>query len=229
MLSVLYFGSFNPLHLGHVAIAKYVLSLPEVEHFRFIVSPKSPFKEIETLQNANERLVALSNSIKKLNEHNGVITKVLHNYNIAKVLHNYNSTSTNNSSSNSANNNCYNTTPLQELLQKPLSHNKRFEVSNIEFTLPSPLYTCNTILEIKKNEPNNKFVLLMGSDNILSFEKWYNYKEILKNCQIWVYPREGYESTEICKKLGARLLNGSTINISSTLIRSCTDFTDWKF
>lgn len=226
MLSVLYFGSFNPLHLGHVAIAKYVLSLPEVEHFRFIVSPKSPFKEIETLQDANERLVALSNSIKILNEHNGVINKEPHNYNCTSSSTNNNNSSNN---SNSANNNSCSTTPLQELLQKPLSNNKRFEVSNIEFTLPSPLYTCNTILEIKKNEPNNKFVLLMGSDNILSFEKWYNYKEILKNCQIWVYPRDGYESAEICKKLGARLLSGSTINISSTLIRSCTDFTDWRF
>lgn len=198
MLSVLYFGSFNPLHLGHVAIAKYVLSLPEVEHFRFIVSPKSPFKSIETLQDANERLTALSNSIEGLNKNNGVITS------------------------------CKNSS-LQELLQKPLSSNKRFEVSDIEFSLPSPLYTCNTIKEIKRNEPNNKFVLLMGSDNILSFEKWYNYKEILKDCQIWVYPRDGYESSDICKKLGAKLLEGSTIDISSTLIRNSVNFSDWRF
>lgn len=203
MLCVLYFGSFNPLHLGHVAIAKYVLSQREVEHFRFIVSPKSPFKSIETLQNANERLVALSNSIKELNKHNGVITKELY----ARS----------------------NRTSLQELLKKPLSSNKKFEVSNIEFTLPSPLYTYNTIIEIKKNEPNNKFILLMGSDNILSFEKWYNYKEILKNCKIWVFPREGYESAEICKKLGAKLLSCPTIDISSTLIRGSEDFADWKF
>ena len=65
-LTVLYFGSFNPFHIGHAAVAKYVASLPWVEELCFVLSPKNPIKESNTLQDAHERWEDLQRVVKKL-------------------------------------------------------------------------------------------------------------------------------------------------------------------
>ncbi len=190
----LYFGSFNPLHIGHITIAKYVLLQEGVDSLKFVLSPQSPLKQ--DAGNANERYEALQCSIDLLN---------CSNFNFILQKGMFNSTEDEIKS--------------VEILQQPLPSNKKFEVSDIEFHLPKPLYTYNTLAELQKKYPNDKFIIIMGADNLSIINKWYKGEEILSKYQIWVYPREGYNTQELCKKYGATYLDAPQVNISSTQIR----------
>lgn len=52
----LYFGSFNPIHIGHLIIANHILNETEIEKLWFVVSPQNPFKESKSLLNEYDRL-----------------------------------------------------------------------------------------------------------------------------------------------------------------------------
>lgn len=92
-------------------------------------------------------------------------------------------------------------------------------VCDIEFRLPKPNYTINTLEELEKLYPDTKFSLAMGADNILYIEKWYRWRELLERFQIYVFPREGVDAGELCRRYGVNLVDAPLVNISSTDIR----------
>ena len=190
-LTVLYFGSFNPFHIGHASVAKFVASLPWVEQLCFVLSPKNPMKESNTLQDANERWEDLQRVVKKLNAENvgdqGSIP--------------WRDTS---SSPASATN----------------RGEEKFTASDIEFHLEPPLYTYNTLEKLSNLHPRKHFALLMGGDNINILHKWYRGEELLQKYPILVYPREGVDTEALCKEKGAIFIDAPMVNISSTQIRT---------
>ncbi|MCF0166230.1 MAG: nicotinate (nicotinamide) nucleotide adenylyltransferase [Bacteroidales bacterium] len=167
-LVVHYFGSFNPVHEGHLGIMRFVSSMEEVDTLEVIVSPHNPFKDKNSLADAGERLDAL---------------------------------------------------------RKATAGIAKLRVNDIEFSLTPPLYTINTLRELRKAEPGSRHVLLIGADNIASLHCWHKADELLKEFEIWVYPRPGYNPEPEFSRLaetGARLrlLDGVQLyDISSTRIR----------
>lgn len=128
----LYFGSFNPVHIGHIAIAGYMTEFAGLDQVWFIVSPHNPLKKKETLLADHQRL---------------------HMVNLA------------------------------------IGDSTRFRASDIEFKLPVPSYTIDTLIYLEEKYPKNKFVLVMGEDNLYTLHKWKNVNELINKCQLYIYPR----------------------------------------
>ncbi len=178
MITALFFGSFNPIHFGHISISKYLIQNENLDEVRFILSPHNPVKNIEDLEDPKTRMSKLIKSISS---------------------------------------------------DKDLDLNK-VKVSDIEFSLPTPLYTINTLKHIRNSEPEDEHILIIGGDNIQIIEKWYKWEEILKNFEVWVYPRKGSNAKECCEKYNSfawvkkvRYLNSAPFfDISSTEIRQKT-------
>lgn len=101
-----------------------------------------------------------------------------------------------------------------------LNIGKKVKVTDIEIALPKPYYSINTIKYFIKEEPNNKFFLILGADVLHELELWYNWKELIKLLEIWIYPRKGYNTKELCNKYGLKLLDAPEIDISSSQIRA---------
>ena len=94
-------------------------------------------------------------------------------------------------------------------------------VSDIEFHLPKPNYTINTLRALQQAEPDTDFVIAMGADNIAGIDRWREWEEIVNKFEIWVYPRKGFYVKRKCKKYGAKYLaDAQLVNISSTQIRA---------
>lgn len=169
MNCALYFGSFNPLHTGHIAIAKYVLQNCNVDLLRFVLTPENPFKAGSgILENEKTRLERLKSAINRFNEEYG---------------------------------------------------GQYAEVSTVEFELPRPNYTYNTLEYMRRNEPQTRFSIIMGADNIANIERWYKWREILSEYEVLVYPRRGFDAQALCRKYNTTLLNAPLCDISSTMIR----------
>ena len=172
MKVALLFGSFNPIHEGHLAILRYLVERTDADQVRLVVSPESPFKEGRgLLDNAAERLEAARAAV--------------------------------------------------------AAAGLSVDVSDVEFHLPAPRYTINTLRHLQKEEPENEFILVMGGDNIGSIERWYHGDEILRDFEIWVYPRPGYDASADCVRISETMrCKGITLfedapqnDISSTRIR----------
>jgi nicotinate-nucleotide adenylyltransferase len=131
----LYFGSFNPIHMGHMAIANYMVEFTGLDEFWFVVTPQNPHKEKKNLLNDYDRL---------------------------------------------------------EMVQRAVEGDDRLQVSDIEFFLPKPSYTIDTLTYLKERNPTRQFKILMGSDNLQNFHRWKNYEAILENYGLLVYPRHGF-------------------------------------
>lgn len=172
MRCALFFGSFNPLHYGHVSIARYLLAQCSVDQVRLILSPKNPLKDARVLSDADERLCALRKSVAELCE-------------------------------------------------------DRICVSDVEFHLPSPLYTINTLRYLREAEPDNELILVIGADNMVILEEWHEWQALIQEFEIWVYPRKGSDGEGLCRHYaslpgtrGIRFLADAPLyNISSTEIR----------
>ena len=148
MKTALLFGSFNPIHEGHLAILRWLLEKTDADEVRLVVSPQSPFKKDQGLvDNAVERL---SGARKAVAEAGLAVT-----------------------------------------------------VSDVEFHLPEPWYTIDTLRFLQRQEPDRDFVLVMGGDNIASLERWYKGAEILRDFAVWVYPRPGTDARPIVDRLNA--------------------------
>lgn len=158
----LFFGSFNPVHIGHMAIANYMLEFTGLERIWFVISPHNPFKKKETLLPDVQRL---------------------------------------------------------RLVREAIGDFLKFRASDIEFKLPQPSYTIDTLAYLKEKFPKNEFSLIMGSDNLRTFPKWKNYTEILKAHDIYVYPRLGSDSGELRSHPRVKLTDAPLMEISATKIR----------
>lgn len=159
----LYFGSFNPIHTGHLIIAESILLQKEIDKVWFVVSPQNPFKKSQGLLNETSRFF---------------------------------------------------------LTQLAVENNEYFGASNIEFSLPKPSYTIDTLTYLKEKYPTHTFSLLMGGDNLEHFEKWKNYETILENYKIYVYKRPDASNQNKLNHPNIIILDVPMIEISSTLIRS---------
>lgn len=158
----LFFGSFNPIHVGHMALANYMVEFTDMEQVWFVISPHNPLKEKASLLNQNQRLYMVNVAIED---------------------------------------------------------DARFKSSTIEFDLPQPSYTINTLVHLKEKYPQHTFSLIIGQDNLESFHKWKNYEEILKKYKLYVYPRPGAKSSELEQHPNVVLTQAPFIDISSTFIR----------
>jgi len=177
MKTGLYFGSFNPLHTGHLTIFRYLLENSDLERVVLVVSPQNPLKENWEEENRDSRFKNITESIERLKSRS----------------------------------------PEDGGLSKEDA--KRLSVSDIEFYLTPPLYTINTLRTLRDLEPHEKFVLIIGADNLSIIEKWHDWQELLSEFEVWVYPRTGYNAIDLCKKYGTRLIDAPLIDISSTEIR----------
>ena len=157
----LYFGSFNPIHIGHLIIANHVLNETSINKIWFIVSPQNPFKESKTLLNEFDRL---------------------------------------------------------HLVRLATQDDNRIKCSDIEFNLPKPSYTSNTLAFLSEKYPEHQFSIIMGSDSYQNLDKWKNYETIINNYPVYVYKREGHEIKKTFDK-EAVILNAPIIQISASQIR----------
>jgi len=157
----LYFGSFNPIHTGHLIIANYVAYNTDLDKVWLVVSPQNPLKPAGSL----------------LNEHNRF-----------------------------------------HLVELAIKDEPKLRASNIEFSLPRPSFTIDTLTYLTEKFPTQEFTIIMGSDSFQNITRWRNYQQIIRNYPIYVYLRPGHEVSETH---GARVevLKAPMLDISSTDIR----------
>ena len=159
----LYFGTFNPIHIGHLIIANHMVNYTDLDEVWFVVSPLNPFKKKKTLLDNYARL---------------------------------------------------------ELVYRAIKDYDRLRVSDIEFGLPRPSYTINTLVYITEKYPNKDFSLIMGGDNLNSFHKWKNYELILQNHELYVYPRLLSAKSSLDNHEKINLVDAPIMQISSSFIRN---------
>ena len=159
----LYFGSFNPIHHGHLLIASYILQHTELKQVWFVVSPQNPLKPAASLLNEYHRLY---------------------------------------------------------LVQLAIEGENNFKASDIEFKLPKPSYTVDTLTYLQERYPTNEFAIIMGSDSFQNLPKWKNYNWLLQHYPIYVYKRPEHEHLLAYPNAkGVHVLNAPLLPISSTEIR----------
>jgi nicotinate-nucleotide adenylyltransferase len=161
----LFFGTFNPIHVGHLIIANYLAENSDLDQIWMVVTPLSPFK---------------------------VKQSMLDNYQRLEMVH---------------------------LATKDYT---TIRPSDIEFNLPQPNYTVNTLAYLKEKFPEHQFALIMGEDNLKSFHKWKNYEVILEEHEMYCYPRisNGKVETQFDNHPNIHHVSAPIIELSSTLIRS---------
>lgn len=143
----LYFGTYNPIHVGHLIIANHMVDYTKLDQVWFVVSPQNPFKTKASLLKDYHRLA---------------------------------------------------------LVNVAIEGNDKLKASNIEFNLPRPSYTIDTLTHIQEKHPEHSFSIIMGEDNLRSFHKWKNYEQILINYSVFVYPRvltENEDNTDLSTAL----------------------------
>nr|WP_299071128.1 nicotinate (nicotinamide) nucleotide adenylyltransferase [uncultured Allomuricauda sp.] len=161
----LYFGTFNPIHIGHLVIANHMVEFSDLDEVWFIITPQSPFKTKQSL----------------LDDH--------HRY---------------------------------QMVFEAVQDYPKLQPSKIEFNLPQPNYTIDTLVHLdEKYTAENNFSLIMGEDNLKSFHKWKNFETILENYSIYVYPRisEGKMEHKFEGHPKIQVVEAPVMEISSTFIR----------
>src|SRR5690606_21446482 len=157
----LFFGSFNPIHQGHLIIANYIVEHTELDKIWFVVSPHNPLKPQSSLLNEYDRF---------------------------------------------------------HLVELAIKDNNKFRASNIEFNLPKPSYTIDTLTYLHEKFPLEKFSVIMGSDSYQNLPRWKNYEVLLRDYPIIVYQRPGFEVVEPLSER-TQVLHAPLIEISATMIR----------
>nr|WP_235524189.1 nicotinate (nicotinamide) nucleotide adenylyltransferase [Pedobacter sp. Hv1] len=158
----LFFGSFNPIHIGHLIIANYMATFSGLKEVWLVVSPHNPLKQRSGLANMYDRL---------------------------------------------------------EMAKLATENAPQIKVSDIEFKLPQPSYTIDTLTHLHERYPEKEFVLIMGADNLVSLKKWKNFELLLKDYHIYVYPRPGAEVSEWENHPSITFTDTPEMEISSTFIR----------
>lgn len=160
----LFFGSFNPVHIGHLIIANYMATQTDLERVWLVVSPHNPLKPKKTLANDYDRL---------------------------------------------------------HLVRLGIGDNPLIEASNVEFGLPKPSYTVDTLAYLREKYPAHTFALIMGGDNLATLHQWKNYPYLLENYDIYVYKRPAVDLGELANHPRIRLCDAPLLDLSATYIREC--------
>ena len=160
----LFFGSFNPIHIGHLIIANHFAEFTNLDEVWFVVSPQNPFKDAISLLDKNKRL---------------------------------------------------------EMVKLAISGYPKLSVTEIEFNLPKPSYTINTLNELSKTHDNRVFSLIVGSDNLSGFTRWKDYRQIIEVYNVYAYPRPNKNKIRLEKELKEEItiVEAPQMEISSSLIR----------
>ena len=158
----LFFGSFNPIHHGHLMVASYIANHTDLQQIWLVVSPQNPHKSQSSLLNEYDRL---------------------------------------------------------HLAQLAVENDDQIKVSDIEFKLPKPSYTVDTLTYLEEKFPQHAFYVIMGGDSFQNLPKWKNFETLIKNYQFIVYRRPGFDITE---NYGANMqyLEAPMLELSATLIRN---------
>lgn len=161
----LYFGTFNPIHVGHLIIANHLAEFSDLDEVWLVVTPHNPHKQKNTLLNDYHRL---------------------------------------------------------EMVRLATEDYPKLKPSNIEFKLPQPNYTIDTLIYLEEKYPKHSFSLIMGEDNLNSFHKWKNYEVILDRYSIYIYPRITNEAdkNQLTNHPKVHKIDAPIIEISSTFIRN---------
>jgi nicotinate-nucleotide adenylyltransferase len=160
----LYFGSFNPIHHGHLLIASYILEHAHLDQVWFVVSPQNPLKRSGTLLNEYHRL---------------------------------------------------------HLVRLAVEGEKHLKASDIEFKLPKPSFTVDTLTYLEEKYPGEEFAVIMGSDSFQNLPKWKNYQWLLQHYPVYVYRRPGHEKLpEYPDARAIQIMEAPMLPISATEIRS---------
>jgi nicotinate-nucleotide adenylyltransferase len=162
MKIALFFGSFNPIHMGHLSIAQYVLNETETDEVHFILSPQNPFKQQNELWLTELRW---------------------------------------------------------KLLELSIQDNPKFKASDIEFNLPLPSYTSQTLEHLEAQKNGHAYSIIMGADTFNSLPQWKNPEHIL-SYPLLVYPRLNHEISNSVKAPKIRILHSPIIEYSATQIRT---------
>jgi len=157
----LYFGSFNPVHNGHLIIGQHILNETNIEKLWFVVSPQNPLKNQKTLLNEYDRL---------------------------------------------------------HLVKLAIDGSPNLKAADVEFKLPKPSYTIDTLTHLHEKYPQHQFSIVMGSDSFQNIEAWKNADQLKKNYPIYVYERPGFPLTETNSK-NIIPVQAPLLQISSTHIR----------
>jgi len=158
----LFFGSFNPIHNGHLILANYMAEFTDLDEVWFVVSPQNPLKDKNTLLAEHHRLA---------------------------------------------------------LVRIAVEDQQKLGVTDIEFKMPRPSYTIDTLTWLGEKYPNREFVLISGTDIFSSFHKWKNYESILEFYSVYVYPRPGSSLGDFADNLKIKLFPAPMMEISSSFIR----------
>ena len=162
MKTGLFFGSFNPIHVGHLVIAEFMATRTDLDEVWMVVSPQNPLKQKKSLANNFDRL---------------------------------------------------------HLVQLAVEDNPKLQVSDIEFKLPIPSYTVDTLTYLHEKYPTREFTLIMGGDNLCSLPKWKNYEILLRDYPIYVYNRPNYGDCPLKTHPSIRFFDAPLMDISATFIR----------
>ena len=160
----LFFGSFNPIHIGHLIIANAIAENTDLEKIWFVVSPQNPLKSGKGLLHEQDR------------------------YDMVKVA---------------------------------IADNHKLDVSDVEFHLPKPSYTINTLTHLAEKFPTRRFSVIIGGDNLANFSQWKNHDQILEHYGLYVYPRPGVTNDEVRRHRNVTMVEAPLLDISATYIRSC--------
>ena len=158
----LLFGSFNPIHSGHLILANYMAEFTDLDEVWFVVSPQNPLKEKSSLLADIHRLA---------------------------------------------------------LVRLAVEDQLRLKVTDIEFKMPKPSYTIDTLTWLSDQYPQNTFVMICGTDIFAHFHKWKNYREILRNYSLYVYPRSGSDAGTYAQHPRVVLFQAPLMEISASFIR----------
>ncbi len=159
----LFFGSFNPVHIGHLIIANYMANYTFLDEVWFVVSPQNPFKDKKSLGNMYDRL---------------------------------------------------------EMVNLAIEGADNLRASDIEFSLPQPSYTIDTLTHLSEKYPTKEFLLIMGEDNLMGLTKWKNADILLRDYKIIVYPRPGYDAGEMKNHPAITMTDTPVMELSSTFLRN---------
>lgn len=158
----LYFGSFNPIHNGHLIIANHIAEHCAIDEVWFVLSPQNPLKESRALLNEYHRL---------------------------------------------------------HLVKLAIKDNDKFRASDIEFKLPKPSYTIDTLTYLAEKFPKNTFSIIMGSDSFQNIHRWKNFELLLKNYPIIIYHRPSFAINQT-HNASLDIVEAPLLDISATYIRT---------
>ena len=160
----LFFGSFNPIHSGHLIIANIMMETTDLDEIWFVVSPQNPFKRRGSLLHEFDRI---------------------------------------------------------DMVNQAIYDNYNMRSSDIEFSMPKPSYTIDTLTNLSSKHTNKKFSLIIGEDNLSHFPKWKSSDQLLQNYQLYVYPRPNVQPSKLHSHPNVKMVEAPLIDISATFIRRC--------